>query len=187
MWQCEFAVEWCHDHQSACVGVPDSAYHLQTPQIADETLVTHKIKTSRFVRICWRKMGLPLLAEKFASKNWTTVTCAVYDGDVPIMLALRSIWCGERPHGGEVGILVEWSGIPTMFRDGSTKTQSRVPQQRGAVGPTDGSMGGGGQGKDWIQPMRHSHPRREDVIRHLIQSMKQPVDKKKESKGPVPD
>ena len=34
--------------------------------------------------------------------------------------------------------------------------------------------------------MMHSHPRKEDVIRHLLQSMKQPVDKKKESKGPVP-
>ena len=44
-----------------------------------------------------------------------------------------------------------------------------------------------GEGKDWTQLMMHSHPRREDVIRHLLKSMKQPVDKKKESKGPVPD
>ena len=34
--------------------------------------------------------------------------------------------------------------------------------------------------------MMQSHPRKEDVIRHLLQSMKQPVGKKKESKGPVP-
>ena len=43
-----------------------------------------------------------------------------------------------------------------------------------------------GDGKDWIQLMMHSHLRSEDVIRHLLQSTKQPVDKKKESKGPVP-
>ena len=35
-------------------------------------------------------MGLPLLTEKIASKNSTTMTWAVYDGDVPTMLALRS-------------------------------------------------------------------------------------------------
>ena len=39
----------------------------------------------------WRKMGLPLSTEKIASKIWTTTTWAVYDGDVTIMLALRSI------------------------------------------------------------------------------------------------
>ena len=35
--------------------------------------------------------GVPLLKEKIANKFWTTVTWAVYDEDVPIMLALRSI------------------------------------------------------------------------------------------------
>ena len=32
----------------------------------------------------------------------------------------------------------------------------------------------------------HTLPRKEDVIRNLLESMKQPVDMKKESKGPVP-
>ena len=57
----------------------------------DETWVGYKTRTSRFMRVSWRKMGLPLLAEKNASKIWTTMTWAVYDGDVPIMMALRSI------------------------------------------------------------------------------------------------
>ena len=34
----------------------------------------------------------------------------MYDGDVPIILALRSIWGGERPHGGDVDPLGVWRG-----------------------------------------------------------------------------
>ena len=56
-----------------------------------ETWVTYRIRTSRSMRTIWKKMGLPLLTEKIASKMWTTMTWAVYDGDVPIILALRSI------------------------------------------------------------------------------------------------
>ena len=40
----------------------------------DETWVGCKIRTSRFLRNSCRKMGLPLLAEKIASKIWTTMT-----------------------------------------------------------------------------------------------------------------
>ena len=43
-----------------------------------------------------------------------------------------------------------------------------------------------GEGKDWIQLMTQTQPRKEDVVRTLLESMKQPVDKKKESKGSVP-
>ena len=43
-----------------------------------------------------------------------------------------------------------------------------------------------GEGKDWIQLMTQTQPRKEDVIRNLLESMKQPVDKKKESKGSMP-
>ena len=57
----------------------------------DETRVNHEKMTSRFMRVCWKKMGLPLLSEKIASKFWTTMTWAVHDGDVPILLGLRSI------------------------------------------------------------------------------------------------
>ena len=47
---------------------------------SDLVWVTYRIRTSRSMRTSWKKKGLPLLTEKFA-----------YDGDVPIMLALRSI------------------------------------------------------------------------------------------------
>ena len=57
--------------------------------VLDETWVGCKIRTSRFMRLCWSKMGLPLLTEKIANNIWTTMT---WDGgDVPILLALRSI------------------------------------------------------------------------------------------------
>ena len=36
-----------------------------------------------------------------------------------------------------------------------------------------------GEGKDWIQLMAQTQPRKEDVIRNLLESMKQPVDKTK--------
>ena len=43
-----------------------------------------------------------------------------------------------------------------------------------------------GEGKDWIKLMTQQKHCQEDVIRSLLLSMKQAVDKKKESKGPVP-
>ena len=43
-----------------------------------------------------------------------------------------------------------------------------------------------GEGKDWIQHRTQTQPRKEDDIRNLLESMRQPVDKKKEFKGSVP-
>ena len=43
-----------------------------------------------------------------------------------------------------------------------------------------------GEGKDWIQHMIQTQPRKEDVIRNLLESMKQALDKKKDSKRSVP-
>ena len=63
------------------------------------------------------------------------------------------------------------------------EAQSWVSQQRGSLGHTDGEMG---EGKDWIELMTQTRPQKEDVIRNLLESMKQPVDVKKESKGRVP-
>ena len=44
-----------------------------------------------------------------------------------------------------------------------------------------------GEGKDWVQLMTQTQLRKEDVIRNLLESMKQPADKKKESEGSVLD
>ena len=51
-------------------------------RMPDETCVTYKIRTSRLMRVCWRKIGQPLLTENIANKIWTTMTWAVFDGDV---------------------------------------------------------------------------------------------------------
>ena len=68
-----------------------------------------------------------------------------------------------------------------MSRDGSTKLGSTTEVQ------WDTPMARwAGEGKDWIQFMTQTQPRKEDVIRNLLESTKQPVDKKKESKGSVP-
>ena len=55
-----------------------------------ESWVTCKVRTPRFMRVCWRKMGMPLQSEKIGKKIWTSMSWAVYDGDVPIMLAPRT-------------------------------------------------------------------------------------------------
>ena len=73
------------------------------------------------------------------------MTWAVHDGDVPpIMLALRSFKGGERLHGAGVDPHGVWRGTRTMSRDGS------------------GEMGG--EGRDWIELMTRTRPRKEDVI-----------------------
>ena len=61
------------------------------------------------------------------------------------------------------------------------EAQSWVPQRRDSAGYTDGEMAG--EGKDFVQLMMQTRPQKEDVVRNLFQSMKQPVDKRKESKG----
>ena len=61
-----------------------------------------------------------------------------------------------------------------MFKDGSpklgctTEVCSGTPMVRWA-----------GEGKDWMELMTQTQLRKEDVIRNLLESMKQPVNKKK--------
>ena len=40
-----------------------------------------------------------------------------------------------------------------------------------------------GEGNDWIKLMAQRKPRKEDVVRSLLESMKQPVEKKTEPNG----
>ena len=148
----------------------------------DETWVGYKLRTSRFIRVCWRKVGLPQMTEKIANKIWTTMTWAVYDGDVPIMLARRSILGKENDCMVEKSIFLGMTWDPYNVQRWKHKVgfhnrgvQWDTPMARWA-----------GEGKDWIQLMTQTQPRKEDVIRNLLESMKQPVDKKMESKGSVP-
>ena len=59
--------------------------------LPDEGWVNHRIRTAESLRINWKKMGLPTLVEKIVDKVWMTMNWAIYDGEVPIMRALRSI------------------------------------------------------------------------------------------------
>ena len=43
-----------------------------------------------------------------------------------------------------------------------------------------------GEGKDWIKLMTQLKPRKEDVIRSFLESMRQAVGQKKESNGSLP-
>ena len=157
--QYQLAVEWSHDQEGAWEG-QILRLTFRPCRMPDETWVGYKIRTSRFMRVCWRKMGLPLLKENIASEIWTSMTWAVYDGDVPIMLALRSIlgwrttaWWRSRSSCG-----MAWD-------------PNNVQRWKHNVGF-----------HDWIELMTQTRLRKEDVIRNLLESMKQPVDTKKESK-----
>ena len=73
---------------------------------AEESWVGYKQRAGRTLRIIWRKMGLPTLVEKIVDTFWTTMNWAIYDGDVPILRALRLIlgwrattWCGTGERG----------------------------------------------------------------------------------------
>ena len=48
-------------------------------------------RTSKEVRTKWRKMKLSTMAEKNAEKVWKTMTSTSCNGDVLVMMALRSI------------------------------------------------------------------------------------------------
>ena len=52
---------------------------------AGEGWIGYRQRTALSLRVKWRKMGLPTLAEKVVDKNWTTTNWAINDGEVPIM------------------------------------------------------------------------------------------------------
>ena len=84
-------------------------------------------------------------------------------------------WVGERPRGGEAEPPEAGRGIPITYNGGSTKLGSTTPMETWA-----------GEGNDWIKLMAQRQPRKEDVSRSLLESMKQAVEKKAESHGTRP-
>ena len=64
------------------------------------------------------------------------------------------------------------------------EAQSCVPQQRTQWDTPMARWAG--EGNDWIKFMALSKPRREDVIRSQLESVKQAVEKKNESNGTMP-
>ena len=89
--QHQLVVECGHDRQSSSMGSEDTASHLQASHEAGRTRLGYRKRTAQSFRKSWRKIGLPLLTEKIGSKISTSMTWAVYVGDVSTMRALRSI------------------------------------------------------------------------------------------------
>ena len=119
-------------------------------------------------------MGLPLLTQKIASKICTAVTWAVFDGDVPVMLALRFIlgwrttaWWRNRASWGMAWDTSNVQRWKHKFGFHNRGEQWDTPMARWA-----------GEENDWIKLVALSKLRKEDVIRSLLES------KKTEPKGP---
>ena len=73
----------------------------------DETWVGYRKRTAKLLRNSWRKMGVPLLIETIASKNWPTLTWAVCEGDVPLDSGVENDSVVEKPGlmGYDIGTL----------------------------------------------------------------------------------
>ena len=55
------------------------------------TWVEYKKRTSQTIRTKWRKLSLPTMVQTIAEHIWKAMSWAAYDGDVPVVRALRSI------------------------------------------------------------------------------------------------
>ena len=148
----------------------------------DDTWVGYRMRTSTCPRKSSRKMGLPLLTENIASKIWTAMTWAVYDGDVPILLALRSIlewrttaWWRNRASWGMAWDSSNVQRWKHKFGFHNRGVQWDTPMASWA-----------GEGNNSIKLMAQFEPRKEDVIRSLLESMKQTAEKKAEPNGTRP-
>ena len=98
-------------------------------------------------------------------------------------LALRSImeW-RERQRGGETGPLGVWRGTPYNVQRWKHKVGFH---NRGVRWDTPMAKWAG-EGNDWIKLMAQRKPHKEDVIRYLLETLKQAVGKKTEPNGTRP-
>ena len=131
----------------------------------DEIWVVHNTRILWSQRISWRKTGLPLSTQKIANWSWTTVTWAVYDGDVPN-------FAGSSFHVGMENYRYVWKSGLLVYCVGpqqrpKMEVQSWVSQQRRAVGHTNGN-----EGNDWTKLMTAPKFRKEDVVRSLLELVK---------------
>ena len=137
------SINWPWSDVSPSGPVSNQMGHDRLPK-KDRAVVTEKLEED------W----LALLTEKIASKVWTTTKWAIYEGDVPITLALRSIfWGGERPRGGEAGPPGAWLGTRLTLHVGSINLSSTACE-----------------GNDWIKLMAERQPCKENVIHSLLAS-----------------
>ena len=146
----------------------------------DEAWVGYRKRTLEMLQNSWRKMGLPLLTEKIASKIWTTMTWVVYEV-MSHLCGLFVPWRGERPRGGEAWLPVVWHGTLLTLHDVTRWKHEVGFHNRGIQWDTPMARWAG-EGNDWIKLMAQRQPRKEDVIHSLLASMRQAVDKKTKAK-----
>ena len=79
-------------------------------------------------------------------------------------------WCGERPRGRKARLLGVWRGTYNVQR-----WKHKVGFHNRGVQWVTSMARWAGEGNDWIKLMAQQKPRREDVVRSLLESMKQPV------------
>ena len=161
------------------LGVPDLAPHLQTSQNARRNLGDLQNQNIAVHEGVLEDDGSADADGKNCKQNFDNY-------DVDNFRWGRSNHVGSSFHFGvendcmlEKSILLVYGVGPLQCPE--MEAQSWVPEQRCTVGHTDGEMGWRGEGL-----MTQTQLRKEDVVRNLVESMKEPVDKKKESKGSVP-
>ena len=98
----------------------------------DETLIGYQRRTAQSLRKSWKKMGLPLLPEKIASKIWTTMIWAV---SMRVMSQFCGLffpfWGGVRPRGGEAEPPGAWHGTRQTLHVGSIMLGSTTEECSG--------------------------------------------------------
>ena len=143
----------------------------------DETWVGFWEVAAQTLRTSLRKMGLLLLTEKFASKIWTAVIWAVYDGDVPMFyFGVENNRLVEMPSLLEYG-----GGTPTTYK---LEAQNRFHNTGVQCDPQMARWAG--EENDRIKLRAQRKPRKEDVIYSLLESMNQAVEKGAEPNGTMP-
>ena len=183
-WQHQLALEWCHDQQNSCLGSEGAASHFQASHEAgrhlgglqheDIRLSTKKLEEDGSLpadrKICEQHLGY----YDVGRLRWC---------DVPIMLALRSIlgWRTTAKWRNRASWSLAWDPYNVQRWKHKVGFHNRgwqwdTPMARWA-----------GEGHDWIKLMAQNKPRKEHVIRSLLESLKQTVEKKAETKGSQAD
>ena len=115
---------------------------------AGEGWVDYRKRTSRVMSMWWVKMKLPTMAENNAGQVWTAMAWAADDGDVLVMMALRSIlrWWNRSAQGIIDPMNVskwkrKWSfhdrGVGIGYSDGEGKEWVPAQERRRDCGPLE--------------------------------------------------
>ena len=163
-------------HKVRAWGSEDTTSQLQASHEAGRNMGGLQNKNSNFFTKKFQEDGSTAADRKIADKIWTTMTWAVYEGDVSIMLALRAVlgwrttaWWRSRASWGmawDPFYMQRWKHKVGFHNRG---VQLDTPVARWA-----------GEENGWIKLMAQRKPRKTIVIRSLFESLKEAVEKKAE-------